>query len=120
MPTLRDLRGNPIDDDAVDVRDVRAVDTRHVLVPDYPEPPRILPDRASVNVWHPWEQFRVDVPRLAEERLPIAGPPCAGCAHWKPRREFSTIGMFIGVRLCWTDSDMHADFSCFVPKDGSA
>jgi len=121
MPTirLRDLKGRPIEDDVVDVRDVRIVAAPAPMseAAHPPAAPSVMPEGAgAATVWKPWEEFVVDVTRLAEEPLPIAGPPCVGCAHWKPRRQF-TSGLFSGVRLCWTDDMMHADFSCFYPKE---
>lgn len=70
-----------------------------------------------------------DAPYSAEaeaEVLPIAAPPCGGCAHWQPKRNWlhGTIPgaegkvWYEGVRLCHAP-DMFYDFSCFAPKEVS-
>ena len=61
--------------------------------------------------WKPWEDFAVE-----RKALPIYAPPCPACRHWRPIREFSDSGAYVGVRMCHTDRDMEADFSCFRAK----
>ena len=121
MPTirLRDLKGRPIEDDVVDVRDVRIVAAPAPMseAAHPPAAPSVMPEGAgAATVWKPWEEFVVDVTRLSEEPLPIAGPPCARCAHWKPRRKFLDF-QYDGVRMCWRDDGMASDFSCFAAKE---
>lgn len=119
MPTLRDLKGRPVPDpaDEPDARDVNVVAVRSAS--ERPTAPGVAPTEApgtmpsppgAVVDWKPWEQFKVIEPQL----LPIAAPPCPSCEHWRPQRVYEN-GTYMGVRLCWTDGDQHADFSCFKP-----
>jgi hypothetical protein len=51
--------------------------------------------------------------------LPIEGPPCAGCRHWKPQQKVMHTArgfMFDGTRLCHSN-EMYSDFSCFDAKN---
>lgn len=53
------------------------------------------------------------------EILPIAGPPCAQCAHWKPQRKSVSTPRGIeadGLALCHAKQFFH-DFSCFDEKN---
>jgi hypothetical protein len=59
--------------------------------------------------WEPWEQYR-DWPNW---RLPIAGPPCAGCEFWRPHIQIRR-GEFDGVTCCV--GEMCHDFSCYQPR----
>ncbi len=65
--------------------------------------------------WEPWVKFKSD-----PELLPIEGPPCKDCSHWKPVRKFTTWQdgtiNFDGVVLCQAER-MAQDFSCFRSKD---
>jgi hypothetical protein len=80
-----------------------------------------------------WKDRLKDFKNGAEEALgvPVEGPPCLGCKHWKPQRTYMLLNggpsqysdvnrhydeqVFDGVRLCWSLDQFH-DFSCFEDK----
>lgn len=65
----------------------------------------------GVMRWKPWEDFKQDA-----ETLPIPEPPCKGCLHWRPRRDYDKAGAFSGVVLCNKIGEQCNDFSCFQPR----
>lgn len=90
-----------------------------------------------MSEWIPKELRAPFSPEAEAEVLPIAGPPCAGCVHWKPKRQYGTYtitreylqtlypdGDFSdhnvgdrfdeGFRMCHAESQ-YRDFSCFEP-----
>ena len=72
----------------------------------------------SELAWFPWVTYAVD--DVAEELLPIKGPPCSTCEFWAPMRKWAKIGKrlkFDGIVCCHAD-EMWDDFQLPAPEDG--
>lgn len=68
--------------------------------------------------WLPWKEFETPPGVVKTDILDIAGPPCRGCVHWRPQRQYLNDKkgpIFDGVKLCHAP-DMFGDFSCYVAK----
>lgn len=63
--------------------------------------------------WQPWIDYKQDV-----EPLPIGGPPCSSCEHWKPVRKYYENGIFCGVTLC--HREQMQDFSCYSERHATS
>lgn len=66
-------------------------------------------------MFEPWNKYKEDM-----EEIPVEGPPCLNCQHWKPRRRYiqengPLYGLFDGVVLCHA-KDQERDFSCFKER----
>ena len=66
--------------------------------------------------WAPWVTYASET--VAEELLPIKGPPCSTCEFWAPMRRWVQLKdrlKFDGIVCCHAD-EMWGDFSCYIPR----